>query len=61
MEMPPKVAIILLNWNEYQDTIECVLSLKEMEYANYEILIVDNGSTNDSVEILQEKLNYHVG
>ena len=55
MEMPPKVAIILLNWNEYQDTIECVVSLKDMEYDNYEILIVDNGSTNDSVTILQEK------
>ena len=55
MGMPPKVAIILLNWNEYQDTIECVLSLKDMEYDNYEILIIDNGSTNDSVAILQEK------
>ena len=53
--MLPRVTIILLNWNEYQDTIECVVSLKDMEYDNYEILIVDNGSTNNSVEILQEK------
>jgi len=55
MEMLPKVTIIVLNWNGYQDTIECVVSLKDIEYDNYEVLIVDNGSTNDSVEILQER------
>lgn len=55
MKMLPKVTIIVLNWNGCQDTIECVVSLKDIEYDNYEILVVDNGSTNDSVDILQER------
>ncbi|MBQ1194296.1 MAG: glycosyltransferase, partial [Lachnospiraceae bacterium] len=44
MEKEPKVSIILVNYNGYQDTIECLKSLKESEYDNYEVIIVENGS-----------------
>lgn len=40
----PKVAIILVNYNGYKDTVECVSSLLECSYSNYEIIIVENGS-----------------
>ena len=46
----PLVWIIVLNWNRPRDTIECISSLRELEYPAYRILIVDNGSTDDSVE-----------
>jgi len=46
----PKVAIIVLNWNGWQDTIECLESLQRLTYPNYQIIVVDNGSTDDSVE-----------
>lgn len=51
----PKVSIVILNWNNYEDTIECIESLEEISYRNFEIIIVDNGSTNDSEKILRKK------
>lgn len=46
----PKVAIIILNWNGWKDTIECLESLQRLTYPNYQIIVVDNGSTDGSVE-----------
>lgn len=43
------VAIIILNWNAWQDTLECLRSVYAQDYPNYRVLVVDNGSTNDSV------------
>lgn len=51
----PKVAIIILNWNGKEDTIECLESLKDVTYPNYEILLVDNGSIDGSVECFKDK------
>ena len=53
----PLVYIILVNYNGYKDTIECVNSLKGINYSNYKIVIVDNASTNNSLEILKQTLN----
>jgi GT2 family glycosyltransferase len=51
----PKVTIIILNWNGKEDTIECLESLEHITYPNYEILLVDNGSTDGSVKCLRER------
>lgn len=51
----PKVAIIILNWNGKEDTIECLESLHEITYPNYQILLVDNGSTDGSVKCFMER------
>lgn len=45
----PKVIISVLNWNNFQDTLRCLSFLKELNYDNYEITVVDNNSTNNSV------------
>ena len=45
-----KVAIIVLNWNGWRDTIECLESLQTVNYPDYEVIVVDNGSTDDSAE-----------
>lgn len=50
----PKVSIILLNWNGYKDTLECVQSLKKVTYPNYNIIIADNGSKGDDLRLLRE-------
>lgn len=42
-----RVAIIILNWNGLDDTLECLSSLSELEYKNYQIIVVDNNSTED--------------
>ncbi|MFA6888680.1 MAG: glycosyltransferase [Candidatus Woesearchaeota archaeon] len=51
----PKVSIIILNWNGKQDTDDCLISLKKLDYNNYNIIIIDNGSTDDSVAYLKAK------
>ncbi len=43
-----KVAIILLNYNRWRDTVECIESLLNINYINYQIIVCDNHSTDDS-------------
>jgi len=47
--MSPKVSIIILNWNRAKDTVKCIESFIYLQYPNYELVIVDNGSTDNSV------------
>jgi GT2 family glycosyltransferase len=39
----------VLNWNGWADTLPCLASLVEQDYPALRILVVDNGSTDDSV------------
>lgn len=52
----PLVYIILVNYNGYSDTIECVDSLRKIRYENYKIIIVDNASTDKSLNKLNDLL-----
>jgi GT2 family glycosyltransferase len=54
MNGEPKVKIIVLNWNGADHTINCLRSLEKIIYSNYEVLIVDNGSTDNSEEKIKE-------
>ena len=49
------VTVIVLNWNKKELTIKCVESIKKVNYSNINILVVDNGSTDGSVDTLKEK------
>jgi GT2 family glycosyltransferase len=51
---PPKVAIIILNWNGWKNTVECLESLYQIDYPNYEILLIDNGSKDGSIQKIQQ-------
>lgn len=46
----PKTAVIILNFNSYNQTIECIESVKNITYPNYEIIVVDNNSKDDSLQ-----------
>lgn len=50
----PQVSIIILNWNGWQDTIECLESLYRIDYPNYNVILVDNASSDDSVSKIEE-------
>ena len=50
-----KVSIIILNWNGLEDTVECLKSLKRITYSNCEIIVIDNGSVGNDVQVLKEK------
>lgn len=53
--MEKTVFIIILNWNGWQDTVECIESCRKLTYTNFHILLVDNGSTDGSEAILREQ------
>ncbi|MCW9706041.1 glycosyltransferase family 2 protein [Fodinibius salsisoli] len=50
ISLTPRIFIILVNWNGWQDTIECLHSLDNLDYPNYSVIVVDNGSTDGSPE-----------
>lgn len=51
----PKVTVIILNWNGREDTLECLASIRQLEYTNHEIVVVDNGSTDGSVDVISKQ------
>jgi GT2 family glycosyltransferase len=59
--MNPKVAIIILNWNGWKDTIKCLESVYNLNYPNFEVIVVDNGSRDDSVKKIKKWVSEHSG
>ncbi len=53
----PTVAVIMLNWNGWKDTIRCLASLIDHDYPRLSIVLVDNGSTDDSVARIKDWLS----
>jgi GT2 family glycosyltransferase len=51
----PKVSVIILNWNGYEVTRDCLASLQESNYASFEVILVDNGSDDSSAEKLAQE------
>jgi len=54
--MNPHVSIIILNWNGWKDTLACLDSLCKISFENFSIVLLDNGSTDESVVKLTEYL-----
>ena len=48
-----KVYIIILNYNGWADTIECLESVLKNDYPNYQVIVVDNNSPNNSMEYIK--------
>lgn len=51
----PSVAIIVLTWNNYHDTRECLESLSKINYPSFKIIVVDNHSTDNSIAKLKSE------
>lgn len=45
-----RVAVILVNWNGWRDTLECLESLLELTWPDLRVIVCDNGSTDDSLQ-----------
>lgn len=54
MENNKKIFNIILNWNGYKDTVECLNSLSELSEDNIQTIVVDNGSSGDSYLLLKK-------
>ncbi len=51
----PKVSVITVNWNNFNDSAECLESLRKTTYPNFEVIVVDNGSVGDDVSLLKQR------
>ncbi|MHC5065726.1 MAG: glycosyltransferase family 2 protein [Planctomycetota bacterium] len=52
---PPKVAVVVLTWNDVEMTAECVASILANDYANFHVILVDNGSKEPCGERLKQR------
>lgn len=57
MPSKPKVSILMPNYNGSKYIGEAIMSCENQDYENIEIIIVDDGSTDDSLKIITEYLN----
>jgi len=51
--LPPLVSVIVVNWNGKAYLEECLNSLRHQTFSDFEVIVVDNGSTDGSFEYLQ--------
>lgn len=49
MQTTPRVHIVILNWNGWQDTIECLESVFNLDYPNFQVVLCDNDSQDGSL------------
>ena len=52
----PRVAIIILNWNSWQDTVACLNSVLAIDSPDYAFVLVYNGSVDISAEDITKLL-----
>ena len=55
MSEKPKLAVVILNWNRCQDTIDCVCALERQNLKDFVTIIVDNGSRDGSATMLEQR------
>lgn len=53
----PLVSIVILNWNGLEDTKMCLDYVEKLNYPNYEIIVVDNGSSEEEKRYLSSLKN----
>lgn len=51
------VYVVILNYNGWKDTIECLESVLKSAYSNFYTILVDNNSTDDSVDRMKQHLS----
>ncbi len=54
MARPPRVALVVLNWNDWEATRRCLDSLAGLSYPRRETIVVDNGSEDGSPDLVAE-------
>lgn len=56
---PTGIGVVVLNWNGHRDTVACLESLVAAVPAPSSVVVVDNGSTDDSLEVLRRWESRH--
>jgi len=47
---PTRVAIVIINWNSWKNLEPCLQNLSQLTYPDFKVVVVDNGSSDDSVD-----------
>ena len=60
----PDTLVVILNWNGWKETLPCVDSVLDQTYKNFHILLIDNGSKDESLQKLKkfenhDKITFH--
>jgi GT2 family glycosyltransferase len=50
----PRTAVVIVNWNKKDFLMQLIESLGSLNYKNYDVIVVDNASTDSSVKLLSE-------
>lgn len=51
----PLVSIIIVNWNRCSDVVETLNHVKNLVYKRVEVIVIDNGSTDQSLSVIREQ------
>lgn len=54
---PDKVVVVIVNWERPLDTIQCIQSVLESDHQKIEVILVDNGSQDDSVDRFRQEFS----
>ena len=50
----PKISIIIPAYNRKNDVLECLTSVMDLDYLRYEVIVVDNGSTDKIYQTIKK-------
>ena len=56
----PETAIVIVNWNNLSDTIDCIESLRSVACPDYEVILVDNASSSNDAGLLRERYGDYI-
>jgi GT2 family glycosyltransferase len=59
MPKQPSVTILILNWNGYNDTLALLENLESVTYTNFSVSVIDNGSSDESVNHIAKYIEDH--
>jgi GT2 family glycosyltransferase len=55
LKSQPSIAVIIINWNGYTLTHACLMSMRQVAYPNFKVILVDNGSEDGSGKKLEKE------
>ena len=48
--MTKNICITLLTWNDWSNTIECLESIFQNDYKNFDVILINNGSNSYNIQ-----------
>lgn len=55
MRKAPKITFLVLNRNNREETLECLSSLRKLDYPNFEVVVIDNGSRDGLARVVKDE------